>query len=110
MKTLKYTLTMTKTGETIVDGRTEKRAVALVKIWGGECTVTGADGAIYARRGTRLVTAEYIAPPMTERELAACVADMTRRPLRDGNGDDAEAIENLGLGTVDGGRFSRGAL
>lgn len=107
----KYTLTAVKTGEVIVTGRTEKQAVALARIWGAEATITGTDGVSYRIGSRALVPVDYIAPPvtMTERELNARISDMTRRPLRDGNGDDAEAIEDLGLGTVDGGLFaSRG--
>lgn len=102
----RYTLTAAKTGEVIVTGRTEKQAVALARIWGAEASIVGTDGVSYRLGGRSLVPVDYVAPAvtMTERELNARVSDMTQRPLQDG--DDAEAIEDLGLGTVDGGFYS----
>lgn len=104
----RYTLTAAKTGEVIVTGRTEKQAVALARLWRAEASIVGTDGVSYRLGSRALVPVDHVAPAvtMTERELNARVSDMTQRPLQDGDGDDNEAIEDLGLGTVDGGLYS----
>lgn len=115
MAAIRYTLTHSN-GRAIAAGRTEKQAVSLASANGSDITIIGTDGVSYMSNGRRLSPVGYVAPAMSAeqsaRYLAAHESQMTRAmaarkaPASVGYDDDA-AIEDLGLGTADGGLFGR---
>lgn len=115
--TTRYTLT-SASGSIVAEGRTMKQAAALLVSWGtSPLTVIGTDGVTYRLQGLRsLVPVGYVAPAMTaeqaDRRAASMVDTFARasaeRAAPSGERyDDAQAIEDLGLGTVDGGLWPR---